>query len=183
MSGGTGSGADARKQQRVFIALWPTSTVRGRLGEVAGDLAHRATRARPVAPANFHLTLAFIGALDADRATELARRLDRLRSSAFEWELDHVGHFDRARVLWASGPESVSLLALAATVRSELDALGIAYDSKPFSPHVTLLRNVVRWPGQTLPIEPPIVWPCERATLVRSEQGANGVTYMPDIAQ
>jgi 2'-5' RNA ligase len=173
---------DSNKPRRVFVALWPTPAVRERLSEVAADLVRVAPRARPVPPANIHQTLAFIGSLARDRVAELASRLERCEAPVFEWTLDYVGHFNDARVLWAGGPESTELSAQAARVRALLDSLGIEYDRKPFAPHVTLLRSVLRWRKPRWLIEPPIVWPCERPVLLRSQPTANGVTYVPETA-
>jgi 2'-5' RNA ligase len=173
---------DSNKPRRVFIALWPTPGVRERLSEVATDLARLAVRARPVPAANLHQTLAFIGPLAPDRVVELASRLDGWRWPPFDWALDHVGHFGDARVLWAGGPANKALSSAAAEVRVLLDALDIAYDRKPFAPHVTLLRNVLRWSKRPWLIDPPIVWPCEQPVLLRSQQTGSGVTYIPETA-
>jgi 2'-5' RNA ligase len=62
-----------------------------------------------------------------------------------------------------------------------LDAIRIAYDQKPFAPHVTLLRNVARGSSKDAPIDPPIIWSCHAPTVVRSKQGPNGVTYIPVV--
>ena len=167
------------KSHRVFVALWPSPSVRGRLGEVTENLARRATGARRMAPLNLHLTLAFIGSLREDRVADLVLHLERCKASGFDWMLDHVGHFDAARVLWAGGPENAAVLGLAAKVRELLDGLEIEYDRKPFVPHVTLLRNVGRWAAGNWAIDPAIVWPCKGPMLVRSEQGAKGVSYIP----
>jgi 2'-5' RNA ligase len=128
---------------------------------------------------NLHLTLAFIGSLAENRTAALAQRLIACSTTEFDWVIDHVGHFARARVVWAGGPQSPKLLALAARVRELLDELAVPYDRKPFAPHVTLLRDVVRWPANVAPIKPEITWPCEQPTLICSEHRADGVIYVP----
>lgn len=169
----------AGDHQRVFVALWPTPEVRARLSSVADDLAGRMTVGRRVVASNFHLTLAFIGSLQTDQVAELARRVDSCQRSEFNWVVDHIGHFEGARVVWAGGPPCAPLLELAKMARAMLDAIRIDYDHKPFAPHVTVLRNVARWRAGDVSIDPQIVWPCRGPTLVRSEQGPNGVTYIP----
>ena len=173
------AGAHAAAAQRVFVALWPTSVVRDRLDEIAGQLARSAPHARRISAANFHLTLAFIGSLAENRIRELADSIGRCAAEEFEWVVDHVGHFDRVRILWAGGAATAALLALAGRVFALLDSLAIDYDRKVFAPHVTLLRNVTRWPAGRTPIEPAILWRSSRATLVLSEQTATGVAYVP----
>jgi len=171
--------ADAVESQRVFVALWPSPGARARLAEVTDDVARQGSGARRIVPLNLHLTLAFIGSLREDRVADLALHLERCEASEFDWVLDHVGYFHAARVLWAGGPENSAVLGLAARVRVLLDRREIEYDHKPFVPHVTLLRNVARWAVGNWPIDPPIVWPGKGPTLVRSKQGATGVSYVP----
>lgn len=171
--------AGAAGAQRVFVALWPTPAIRLRLAEVTADAARDVERARPVDPANLHLTLAFIGSLRTDRVEDLARQLEHCGAAKFDWTLDHLGHFARAQVIWAGGVSNPALLALAGEVRELLDRMQIDYDRKPFVPHVTLLRDVAGRLSRANLIEPPIVWPGARPTLVRSVSGADGVSYLP----
>ena len=173
----------APSRQRVFVALWPTPTVRMRLSEVADRLSRLAVGGRQIAAANVHLTLAFIGTLQADRVASLARRLAECAGSEFDWILDRVGHFSGARVVWAGGPDNEHLRALATTVRELLDSMDIDFDPKPFAAHVTLLRDVARWTTPQYTIEPSIVWRCCAPTLVRSEPGPRGVSYEPVQAE
>lgn len=172
-------GVAAVGTQRVFVALWPTPAIRQRLAEVAARAAQDVERARPVEPANLHLTLAFIGSLRVDRVDALGEQLEQVGNATFDWTVDQLGHFARAHVIWAGGANNPALLALASDVRARLDESKIDYDHKPFVPHVTLLRDVARGLTRASAIAPPIVWPCGRPTLVRSVPAAGGVTYVP----
>jgi 2'-5' RNA ligase len=171
-------GTSATKSQRVFVALWPTTDVQMRLSKVADEVVGTTERARRIATSNLHLTLAFIGSLPAERVGELAGEFARCSVSDFDWILDRIGHFDRS-LIWAGGARNEALQALATKVRELLDALDVGYDRKPFAPHVTLLRDVRGWKPRPFPIEPPIVWHSNRPALVRSEQRARGVVYVP----
>ena len=167
--------------QRVFIALWPPAQVRAALAEIAARLiAQVPPGGRLVPAANLHLTLAFIGSLEDDRVAELAPLVERCRCAPFSWRLDRLGGFDRARVLWAGGEAVEPLEQLAASARAILDRQRIAYDRKPFAPHVTLVRDAGRLPPGAAAITPAIDWLCERATLVRSTSGGRaGAGYVP----
>ncbi len=167
------------KTQRVFIALWPPDPVRAALARVAAELSGKSSVGRVVPEANLHLTLAFIGALEEERVAQLAPVVALSGDGPFSWRLDHVGAFERARVLWAGGQHNASLAALAQTMRGLLDRLQINYDRKPFAPHVTLVRDAKKLPRGSGPITPPIDWPCERPVLVRSVSQIGGVRYMP----
>jgi 2'-5' RNA ligase len=132
-----------------------------------------------MASANLHLTLAFIGMLQADRVAGLARRLAECATAEFDWIVDRIGHFTGARVVWAGGADNAHLRALAASVRELLESMDIDFDRKPFAAHVTLLRDVVRWNTPHYAIDPSIVWRCRGPTLVRSNPGPHGVSYVP----
>jgi 2'-5' RNA ligase len=129
---------------RCFVALWPDDAARERLAAVGREQQRRFPHARAMRAENLHLTLAFIGELDAARAARVAAALDALPVAPFAWTLDAVGAFERARVLWAAGPDCAPLAALALRVRQLLDELCVPYDRKPFVAHVTLLRDLAR---------------------------------------
>ncbi|GAB4467708.1 MAG: RNA 2',3'-cyclic phosphodiesterase [Burkholderiaceae bacterium] len=155
---------------RCFVALWPDDATRERLAAVAREQQRRFPRARAMAAENLHLTLAFIGECEAARAAHVAAALDALPFESFTWTLDAVGAFDRARVLWAAGPDCVPLAALAQQVRSLLDRLRVPYDRKPFVAHVTLLRELTRDEARraVAPIAPPVLWRADRPQLLQS---------------
>lgn len=128
---------------RCFVALLPGQESRPALAALLDRAAQGHPQARAVHPADLHLTLAFIGDLPETRARALAAALaQRPAPQAPPWQLDHLGAFQHARVLWAGGPHHPGLDALAAEVRTWLDAAGVAYDRKRFVPHVTLLRKL-----------------------------------------
>lgn len=159
------------------MALVPDPASRVRLDLLAEDLLATAHGARRVSCENLHLTLAFVGPLSADRARELAGMLAGVEVAPFDWELDHTGVFERARVAWAGGRRSTRVKDLAQRAREILRELRIAFDTKPFEPHVTLLRNVSAVTGLARRIEPSIRWRCERPLLLGSVAGSEGVRY------
>jgi 2'-5' RNA ligase len=170
---------------RCFVACWPDDATRNRLDQAARQVLGRYPRARRVQAANLHLTLAFIGELALPRAHEAASALRAVAAEPFDWRIDHVGRFAHARVLWAGGPAEPRLTQLAQSARGELQALQIAFDTKPFVAHVTLLRDLPasRSTDSTVPqqaIDPPLLWPIRQARLVVSERDAQGLTrYRP----
>jgi len=169
---------------RCFVACWPDEATRARLDRAAHDAHQRHLRARRVHGGNLHLTLAFIGELPFASAHELVAALGGLSVEAFEWRIDHVGRFERARVLWAGGPPEPALVELAERVREELKTLRVRFDEKRFAAHVTLLRDLPPQRGHepadlVVPIEP-FTWPMREALLVVSERDAQGATvYRP----
>jgi len=133
---------------------------------------------------NLHLTLAFIGELPLQKAQEASRALRGLSSEPFDWCLDHVGRFERARVLWAGGPPEPRLTQLADRVRERLKTLRIGFDDKRFAAHVTLLRDLpsIRARETDDPVHAiePFVWTIREPVLMVSERDPQGATlYRP----
>ncbi len=165
---------------RCFVALQPDEAALDRLDRLAGEEHARFPSARRVRRENLHLTLAFIGALEADRARLVAAALAGQTATPFDWLLDSVGAFAGARVLWVGGADA-QLEALAARARALLDELAVRFDRKPFVAHVTLLRDLPRAAAGDAArrIEPPILWRARAPLLLESRTDAGGVRYLP----
>ena len=80
-------------------------------------------QARPMQSRNLHLTLAFIGDIDASAASRVARACDALAIDPFDWSIDSLGWFPRARVVWAGGQLNSSLESAVDRARARLDEL------------------------------------------------------------
>ena len=154
---------------RLFFAIWPGERVRASLEHVAVVLAGLA-QGHAVPAEKIHLTLAFLGPVDAARA-ELAREAAReTPSPRFELVLDEIGAFGKARVAWA-GPSraSVGLLDFQARLECSLRSRGFALEERPFAAHVTLARKISA-PVARAPM-PAIRWRPRELALVESMPG------------
>jgi 2'-5' RNA ligase len=166
----------ARATRRLFFALWPSDEIRAALTEACRP-ALRACAGRPVPPHHYHVTLAFLG--DSDEPVE---RFDSLAARAadtppgFELVLDRFGHWRGPRVLWI-GPHRcpAGLAGLVAQLRAGLDGLGIAYDRRDFSAHLTLARKVTVLPELQKPV--PVRWRVNEFVLVESTATPQGSVY------
>jgi 2'-5' RNA ligase len=96
-------------------------------------------QARWVDPGNFHVTLRFIGEVDEGLASDIDAALLRLSSPRFSLALSGVGQFG-TRMLWVGVEKSDRLLQLQGKVESALQRIGIAPDTRRFTPHVSLAR-------------------------------------------
>jgi 2'-5' RNA ligase len=103
--------------------------------------------------ANLHLTLAFIGEVQDDMSRRVSASLSEgLAVSSFELSLAGAGAFPPSgplRVVWigVSDGES-SLRRLQADIVARLSSLGLAFDDRAYSPHLTVARlKGARGPG------------------------------------
>ena len=106
---------------------------------------------------DLHLTLAFLGRVPAGRTGEVERAAQEVSPPAATLVLDRPGFWKHNRIAWA-GASSVpaDLESLVRGLREALAHFRIAFDPKPFVPHITLLREA-REP-RCLPALAPIRW-------------------------
>lgn len=93
-----------------------------------------------------HLTLRFLGETPEERLGDVAQAMQHAVAdlSPLELEWKGIGAFpniSRPRVIWAGiGSGSSELVRLANRLEAELEREGWAKESRPFVPHLTLLR-------------------------------------------
>lgn len=95
---------------------------------------------RLVDPESCHLTLKFLGQLDAATLEEFRERLGRIRVPAFQWSRAGLGAFPdaaRPRILWVGVGAPGELARLAEEVHRATDRVPL---DRPFAAHVTLAR-------------------------------------------
>ena len=166
---------------RLFFALWPDAGARARLAPLAAGLADAAS-GKPVPIEKVHLTLAFLGEVDAERIAAAVDAARGVRLAPFAFALDRVGSFRGARVAWAGcAAVPAPLAALAAGLAARLVAAGFTLEDRPYAPHATLARRIARNVA-TAPVEP-IPWPVGGFSLVRSEAGTGRYAVLEAFAQ
>jgi 2'-5' RNA ligase len=136
-----------------------------------------------VPPANFHITLAFIGEMAPSSLERLCQAVDswmvRADTAGAELALDRTGYWPRPGIYWLGpGRWPASLSALATRLRQLATSAGARRDRNVFTPHITLFRNCQAAPAA--PAEVPAIALCYRHfTLFESRQGKSGVSYHP----
>lgn len=126
---------------------------------------------RPVAPAQLHLTLHFLGNVPRARIPLLC---SALRVPFQRHEL----RFSRCE-LWPGGvlvaaPDAVppALSDLRAALGEALRGMGLPVEARAFRPHITLAR---RFTGPVPPaLTKPLAWPVRRFALVESGAASGG---------
>ncbi|MCQ0989175.1 RNA 2',3'-cyclic phosphodiesterase [Jiella marina] len=123
---------------RLFTALEIPQDVALSLSLLRGGLP----AARWIDPENYHLTLRFIGDVEARIADELVAGLDRIERSGFQLTLRGLAAFGNRKphAVYAEVAPSPELHALQADIDRACKRLGLDSDQRKFVPHVTLAR-------------------------------------------
>ena len=167
----------AASRQRLFFALWPDDETRGAFARLASTGLAPAN-GRLIAPSNLHLTLEFLGNLEAELRERVELAADTLSAPAFELEFQRLGYWPRPRVLW-SAPERTpeALTGLVTMLRRALVACGHKPESREFRAHVTLARKVRGPVRETAHVS--VRWSVYDIHLVASERLPQGARYRP----
>jgi RNA 2',3'-cyclic 3'-phosphodiesterase len=126
--------------QRLFIGIDLPDSLKAALSEINP----RVPGLRWLHPANIHLTLSFLGNVNAARKAELISQLEQVHIPPFFLPLQGIGTFGRSSrpsVIWVGvGKGHPHLFALHRKIQDAVIKAGIEPDLKPFHPHVTLSR-------------------------------------------
>jgi len=165
----------AERGARLFFALWPDAAACAGLAAWSREL-RALCGGRALQPQDLHLTLAFLGSVDAERIGAIERAAAEVAPRAATLVLDRPGYWKHNRIVWAGAsrppPELESLVA---DLRGALARSGVAFDAKRFVSHVTLLRDA-RDPT-ALPVLEPVSWEIRGFVLAGSSQRPGGGRY------
>lgn len=130
---------------RLFVAVNLPDDVRRAIGAATEPLRRAGLPVKWVDPAGLHLTLKFLGDMEAARLPPMRDALERACAGArtFPLPLGGFGAFptpDRARVVWLGCDPVPPLELLQHGVEREFASLGFPVEGRPFRPHVTLGR-------------------------------------------
>jgi len=129
---------------RLFIALDLPNEVRQNARDLIARLKPACRSANWVRPEAMHITLKFIGEVNADRVADILAALAPIRSTEpadIQFRgLRFIPNERRPRVLWCGVAASPNLAEFAASLDRALVPLGIPRESRDFVPHLTLAR-------------------------------------------
>lgn len=169
---------------RLFVALRPPPAIRAALLATTGGVPG----ARWQDDEQLHLTLRFVGEVDARQAEDIAAALAGVAAPAPTVRIEGVGRFDRkgrTDSLWARIVPAEPLAALHARVDRALARAAVAPDARKYLPHVTLARftpsrtdeaAVARWIAAHAGLATPAFTP-GHLTLYESHVGTEGARY------
>lgn len=195
-------GVSAESRLRLFVAIelpeaWTAAlgALQQRMTTAFQSDAHTAgLQPRWVRAEGIHLTLKFIGEVEASRLPAMQSQLAQALSQPRELSLTlrDTGSFSDGRaprVLWAGVEEEPAgaLAELAGAIDTALAAADVPQERRPFRPHLTLARLPDRMAeadrrrcaaavaGIEAPALPP--WQVEGVSLMQSFLGAGGARY------
>ena len=165
------------------------------LADAVSDLKGRTeANVRWVNPGNVHLTLKFLGNVDAAVIPSLVESVQAAvgGSGSFRLTLGSLGAFPnpaRARVVWVGLEGAVdALLDLQRRVEQAATAIGVAEEQRPFAPHLTLGRVSNNPPTHRASLAAalrrgaaPLVggFDAEEVVVMRSDLRPTGAVYTP----
>jgi len=161
-------------RRRLFLALWPDARVRQGLVAIRNGL--EGLHGKPAHPEDLHVTLVFLGDVEAQRQGCVEAVVERIRAPAFDLQIDQVGYWGRPRIFWCGPtqtPEALKMLVRDLT--TGLKACGFEPERRPYAAHVTLARKARPLPFQEL--AQPLVWPVRELVLVASRPGIEPPRY------
>jgi RNA 2',3'-cyclic 3'-phosphodiesterase len=130
---------------RMFLAIELPDSARAHLVDVQRRLGAEIAKASWTKPENLHLTLKFLGEVDAKRSDALVESLSRIGvDGAIELRAEHVVCFPPrgpVRIIAAAlGGTVAPLQALHQAIEQRCAFLGFEREGRAYTPHVTLGR-------------------------------------------
>ena len=156
---------------RLFVAIMLTDEMRKTVTGTLHEMKKLGIKGNYSPTGNLHLTLAFIG--EVKEPETVVEALNTVKYKPFRLTLDGLGCF--GDLLWLGVKGSQALSGAAKSVREALDAAGIRYDTKKFTPHITLIRKMSgNWKQATAPKGEMMV---KKIFLMKSERKDGRMVY------
>lgn len=173
---------------RSFIALPTSSDVQSRILRLLRELESIPSDVKWDTPDKFHITLKFLGNVEALLLESLSQHLESHIAPirVFDVTYSEVGGFpdlSQPRVLWLGARNNPDIMTLHTAIEEACATFGFKKDDRAFHPHVTLGR--VKGPRgldrltatlKSLTFEP-VIAHCTKLHLVRSELHPAGSRY------
>ncbi len=158
---------------RLFIALELPFPIQEALLQQMNSWKEQGVKGRFCPRQNLHLTLAFLGEQSQEDCNKIEAIIKNVPFPIFELSLTQVGFFG---ALCYGKIECDPLKNYVLTLRQHLKEAGIAFDSKPFRPHITLIRQA-QVPNKMHLSLSPMQFEAKCCTLFLSHLTSNGPIY------
>jgi 2'-5' RNA ligase len=171
---------------RLFTGLQLPEAVVGQLALMRGGVVG----ARWLEPEDYHITLRFIGDIDARTAHDIDETLSDIRRPEAPVRFEELSWFggDKPRAIVAKVKADPVLMDLQAEQERRLRRIGIEPETRKYTPHVTLAR--LRGASQTavasyLALRGALIadsFNAERFVLYSAREGSGGGPYVVEAA-
>ncbi|HSB12352.1 MAG TPA: RNA 2',3'-cyclic phosphodiesterase [Blastocatellia bacterium] len=176
---------------RTFICIEIPDSIKRRIGRLQEALRQIEAQISWTKPSNIHLTLKFLGGVEASRIERVGEAVKRAANGIgpFEVEVGGAGCFPSPRsprVLWVGVPNvAEQLQKLSSRIEDELAREGFPREKRKFSPHLTIGR--VRTPGKGASVAEQLIsrgfesgsFTATEVIVMRSDLKPTGSIYTP----
>lgn len=142
-----------KQRIRTFVAVEISSAVRQLVAELIDEFRTAGADAKWVEPQNLHVTLKFLGDVDANEIHQPCRAVQEAVAdfAPFEFAVQGAGAFpnvSRPRTVWLGiGQGNEELVALNRRIELPLEKLGFRREARRYKPHLTIGRVRRGGPG------------------------------------
>jgi 2'-5' RNA ligase len=132
---------------RLFIAIPISDHLREHIQHEAKALREKHSFQKWTDPADYHITLKFLGETSAAKADEIKKAMERIASCTEMFTLSETGWGtfgspSAPSILWAGiGGDLGPLHKLQLKVDEQLNALGFEKETRSYHPHLTIARR------------------------------------------
>ena len=159
---------------RLFFALWPDDQTRRELVRLCQSI--EAKGFRPVHPQKVHVTLVFLGNVDAISESLVKQSVTCIFAKPFSLIFDQLSYWRRPKILCLSCSQTPDeAKSLVAALNTEVEGCGLQVDTRPYKPHITLARHAHYLPDISFE---PIVYRADSFCLVESCSEPGGANYI-----
>ena len=160
---------------RLFFALWPTPEVQHALYGV-GQQAQRECGGRLIPERNIHMTLVFLGNIGRVLLPQLEAVAAGIVAGPCDLVLDRIQYWRHNGIVWAGVEQCPAAIpGLVSALSRPLRGIGLEIDTRPYVPHITLLREARRAPAASGMTE--VAWPVLDFALIESVTHERGRAY------
>jgi len=175
---------------RLFIAINCNDETKKLLLSVQDKIRAQSLKGKFSRPENLHLTIVFLGETPEERVPAICsviREAMQPPVAPFTLAFSQTGCFKHSnKELWwigaGSDPSLGTLKNLRQRITDGLSAKGVAFDDRPFNPHITLGREI----KHNAPIvigQQEITFAVNRISLMKSERSGGVLVYTETFGQ
>jgi len=176
---------------RLFIAVNCNDETKKLLLSVQDKIKSQSIKGSFSRPENIHLTLVFLGETPEDQVSAICSAIQEALSpptAPFTLAFSQTGCFTHSKKeLWWIGAERAdpslpTLKNIRQRITGGLSSAGIAFDDRPFNPHITLGREIKHNAPIVIP-QQKIIFPVNRISLMKSEHSGGVLVYTEIFGQ